>query len=172
MATSHTMTRGRLPTGSSRMLEWGVLGCVVAVLLFVLGQKMREVQGQGESAAIRSTLGALRTAMVLHQLQLNVAGVQGTVASAQRNPFDMLASRPVNYGGETRGAAGVTEDVLVPGRWVFDPDCRCVGYAPLNPQWLDSPSGSATIWLQISMPGGAPQLNARELYRWQGVPLD
>lgn len=172
MVNSEVMARGRQVPGTSRMLEWGVLGCVVAVLLLVLGQKVRDVQGQGEGAAIRSTLGALRTAMVLHHLQQRVAAGSRTVASAQRNPFDMLASRPVNYQGDTQGAASAAGVALVPGRWGFDADCGCVGYAPLNPQWLESPSGNNVIWLQISTGDGAPQLHAKEAYLWQGALLD
>ena len=162
-------SRQEVPFRTRRMVEWTILALVVLLLVLVFARQMRIVQGQAELSAIKTTLGALRTAFVLDHLHKKVAGGATPAPAAQPNPFELLARYPENYLGvmsreqaEAAPAAG----------WVFDPDCVCVGYLPIWPDWLDSPSGDVMAWYRI---GGAPgplQLTAKEVYVWQGEVLN
>jgi hypothetical protein len=138
---------------------------VILVLAVVFVRQMRVMQGQGELESVKSTLGALRTAFVIDHLHKNVVTTNAPVTPVQRNPFELLQHRPVNYAGEIRQ----TQTTVAPvGAWVFDADCACVGYAPLDAQWLESSRGNAVIWFQISGDPGPLQLTAKQTYIWQG----
>jgi len=165
----HNPWRTRFVT-PGRVVEWGVAALLVAVVVVVFMKYMREVQAQGEYAAVRTTLGALRTALVIDHLQRQVAPLaDATAAKPQRSPFDLLERHPTNY----VGVASVGKAQTVPaGSWVFDPACPCVGYRPLDDGWLDSPSGDVVAWYQLSGAPGPLQLTARERYRWQDHVLD
>ncbi len=162
-----------LPTWS-RTLEWSVMGIVVAVLVAAFMHYTRIVQGQGEYAAVRSTLGALRTALVIEHLQRSAAKASTTetaaaVENGQRNPFDLLQHRPANYSGI---GSSQQVDSVVPGTWVFDPVCPCVGYRPVDDLWFDSPSGELMAWFKLQGAPGPLQLEGKEIYRWQKQLLD
>jgi hypothetical protein len=155
-----------------RRIEWGVAALLLAVIVVVFMRYMREVQAQGEYATVRTTLGSLRTALVLDHLQRTANSAiasERPVPNALRNPFDLLDRLPINY----RGIARVGQASRVPaGSWVFDPACPCIGYRPQDDGWLDSPSGDPVAWYVL---GGAPgplQLTARERYRWRDHQLD
>ena len=157
-----------LPTWS-RTLEWSVMGMVVAILVAAFMHYTRIVQGQGEYAAVRSTLGALRSALVIDHLQRSAAKPAGAVVNGQRNPFDLLQQRPANYSGVASSEQAAS---VVPGSWVFDPLCPCIGYRPLDDLWFDSPSGEPMAWFQLQGAPGPLQLTGKEIYRWQGQLLD
>jgi hypothetical protein len=155
---------------NGRVVEWGIAALLVAGVVVVFMKYMREVQAQGEYAAVRTTLGALRTALVIDHLQHSVTPVPDAVVSKPlRSPFDLLDRHPANYAG----VVSISKAQSVPaGNWVFDPACPCIGYRPLDDGWLDSPSGDVMAWYVL---GGAPgplQLTAREHYRWQEHVLD
>lgn len=150
-------------------MEWSLLAGVIVVLVVVFGREVRLVQAQGEVAAIRSTLGALRTALVIDHLQKSVASPDAALASPATNPFELLPRRPANYLGE------MTAEQLragQPGSWVFDPGCGCVGYLPLYVQGFESPSGDTLVWFRLTGAPGPLQLTAKESYIWQGSVLD
>ena len=149
--------------------EWLIMLGGIVLLIFVFMRQVREVQGQGELAAVSGTVGSLRTAFVLHHLHLRAALKPEPSDVEVRNPFLLLDHLPTNYRGEIRAAQA---DFVAPGSWVFDPECVCVGYLPLYSQWLDAPSGSNMVWLMVSPPPAPFQLNFREDYRWQGQTLD
>jgi hypothetical protein len=154
--------------GWVRTLEWALVAGVIVVLMMVFLRQVRMVQGQAERASIQATLGALRAALVIDFVHGTAAAATPSVTLPQRNPFELLAQRPANYFGEFKASAS---DAPPAGSWVFDPACACVGYAPLDPQWFDSPSGNLMAWFQL---GGAPgplQLTAKEAYVWQSEAL-
>jgi len=162
-----------LPTWS-RTLEWSVMGLVVAILVVAFMHYTRVLQGQGEYAAVRSTLGALRTALVIDHLQRVTAkisnkGAADAVLNEPRNPFELLQQRPANYSGL---ASRQQAEMVLPGTWVFDPACPCIGYRPLDDRWFDSPSGELMAWFQLQGAPGPLQLTGKEIYRWQGQLLD
>jgi hypothetical protein len=154
---------------SSRIVEWGILAAVVVVLITVFGRQMQVVQGQAERGAILSTLGTLRTAFVIAHLRANSTTNTTPVASQQRNPFLLLERVPANYVGEL----GIQKIIAAPpGSWAFDPDCGCIGYLPLYPQWLQSPPDAQAIWFRISPGPGALSISVLNNYVWQGQALD
>lgn len=151
------------------MLEWGIVAVTVLVIAGVFGRQVRVVQGQGELAAVQSTLGALRTAFVIDHLQQMVGAPKLRVAVPQRNPFLLLKNVPANYAGES---AVQKLDGVAPGSWVFDPDCGCIGYLLLYPQWLESPPDTAAVWFRVGAPPEALQITPLKAYVWQGQSLN
>jgi hypothetical protein len=151
-----------------RLLEWGLALLVVLSVAVYFGREFRYVQGQAELAAVKTTLGALRTALLLDHLKNAVDGPR-TNASVQTNPFLLLAPVPANYVGLLSEAKGKP---LQPGNWVFDAYCRCIGYEPLYAYALNTPSSSAGLWFQVSAPPGPLQITAMQAYRWQDQALE
>lgn len=153
----------------SRTIEWALAGLVVAVLVAMFVRQMRVVQGQGELAAVKTTLGALRTALVIDYLHRKADPAAAAAAKEPRNPFDLLQYRPVNYAG----IVSVRQSLAVaPGSWIFDPACPCVGYRPMDDAWFDSPSGEPLAWYRLEGAPGPLQLTAGERYLWRDQVLD
>ena len=141
---------------------------VILVVVLVFLREQRFVQGQAELAAVKTTIGALRTALVFSHLQAQTAKAGDPVAMPQRNPFLLLQFPPAGYQGEMNLAQAA---IASPGSWAYDPGCGCVGYVPMNPQWLASPNGAATIWYRVSGGSGPARMDALDRYVWQGQPL-
>ncbi len=139
------------------------MGLIIVVLIAVFGRHVRQLQARGELAAFKTTLGALRAALVIDHLQRNTSHAGQSVASSQRNPFELLQRRPVNFAGEVRQQE---DPAPSPGTWVFDPVCVCVGYLPIYSQWFDSASGDPMLWFRMSAPSPPFQLSAKEAYTW------
>ncbi|MDO8767552.1 MAG: hypothetical protein Q7K57_02375 [Burkholderiaceae bacterium] len=153
----------------SRLVEWSLLAGVIVVLGLVFARQMRVLQGQAELAAVKTTLGALRTTLVIDHLQKTVVAKNSSMALVPRNPFELLQRQPVNYRGEMTPAAAAAAPA---GSWVFDPVCTCVGYLPIYAQWFDSPSGDVMAWYRVSGAPGPLQLTAKEAYVWQGQVMN
>jgi hypothetical protein len=153
------------PLWNGRMVEWGMLLVLVLVVIGVFGRQARVVQGQAERATVISTLGALRTALVIAHLQKTLDANKPIAAPVQRNPFMLLASVPPNYAGEF---GALQMEHVAPGSWVFDPDCNCIGYLPLYAEWLESPPNTQAAWFTLHGAPGPMQISARENYVWQG----
>jgi len=64
MATAYIPESHR-PVWSTRWVEWGLLALCIAVVMEFLWRYGQQVRAQSERAAVQSTLGALRTALVL-----------------------------------------------------------------------------------------------------------
>lgn len=150
------------------MLEWGVLAIVVLIIAGALGYYGRRVQAEAERATVISSLGALRTAFVLDHLQHTVRDAGGNSPPTQVNPFLLLSQPLLNYRGEQSVVKSLS---TVPGSWLYDPQCQCVGYAPLDPDWSDLPSGSTLMWFKVSEGPGARQLTAVQTYQWRGMEI-
>ncbi len=158
-----------VPFRSRRMVEWMIVTSVILLLVLVFARQMRVVQEQAELSTVRTTLGALRTALVINYLRKQVSSKDASVVSVQHNPFELLQRYPVNYIGEMSPEQAA---VAPAGSWVFDPDCVCVGYLPFRAEWFDSPSGDSMLWYRISGAPGPLQLRAKEAYVWQGQKLN
>lgn len=168
------MATGRLsswqaPVSRRSLVEWLLLALLIVVLVLLFTREVRVVQGQAERAAVKATLGALRTALVLDHLQKNVAAGKSSVALLQHNPFELLQRRPLNYLGAMSAAQALAAP---PGSWVFDAVCDCVGYLPIYAEWFDSPSGELMAWYQITGAPGPLQLVAKENYVWQNQTMN
>jgi len=167
---ANTRQAGTVPFLNLRLVEWSLVAILITVLVLVFLRQVRVVQGQAELAAVRTTLGALRTAFVIQHLHERASAMQGgSVAAVQRNPFELLQSRPSNYFGETRTANAA---VVPPGHWVFDIECGCIGYLPADSEKFDSPSGDAWAWYRVDERSGPLQLTAKEAYMWQGQVMN
>jgi hypothetical protein len=154
---------------NQRLVEWSLVALLMGALVVGFLHQVRVVQRQAEFANIRTTLGALRTAFVMQHLQAQMPGSNQSVAPMQRNPFDLLDRRPVNY----RGVIDAKNLSLLPaGGWVFEPVCGCIGYLPLDASEFDSASGDAVAWFVVNTSSLPFQLTAKEAYVWQGQVLD
>lgn len=152
--------------GSRHLREWALVTLVVLALIWVFGHQVRAMQIQAERAAVQSTLGALRTALVLDQLTRHVSGAARPDTAP--NPFLLLKAVPGNFAGnQSMGRA----DAMALGAWVFDGECICVGYRLLYPEGLDAPGGAETVWFRIAALGGVLQLQPLTRYVWQGQVL-
>ena len=150
------------------MVEWGVLAVLVIVLLGFLGHHVRTIQGQAERAGVVATLGALRTALVIDHLQRVATQTTGVSPSSNANPFLLLQSLPLNY----RGEVTLTQALEAPpGSWVFDPQCRCVGYLPLDTAWHSVSEGVSILWFRVGEGPGVRGLTAQAHYAWQGLVI-
>jgi len=154
-----------MPWHSRRAVEWSLLVVVILVLMGVFAHQFRVVQARGELAAIKTTLGALRTALVIDHLQGAAATKGQVVAIAQRNPFLLLDHMPGNYAGVL---AGGNADPVPGGKWVFDAYCNCIGYGPMYPFALDGGTDTPMVWFRISAPPGPLQITPVQAYHWQG----
>lgn len=157
------------PLWRGRVLEWSLVATVILVVVLVFAQKFRVVSGQGELAAVKSTLGALRTALVIDFLRQKAKQNASDVVVMQRNPFELLQRRPPNYVGEMNRAKAVSAPA---GSWVFDRDCACVGYMPLHGEWFNSPSGDVMAWYGVRGSSGPLEVVAKEAYVWQNQVMD
>ncbi|MBB1074281.1 hypothetical protein HUU62_07610 [Rhodoferax sp. 4810] len=160
----------RLQTPSwRRPAEWLLMALLIVVLLMVFMRYVRQVQGQSELAAIKTTLGALRTALVIGHLQQQVLPAREPGLPLTRNPFELVKQKPGNY----LWVLSKEEAALVPpGSWVYVEGCPCVGYLPLDDLWLDSPSSDPMIWFEVTGMPGVLQLVPKERYLWGGYLVD
>ena len=153
----------------SRFFEWGLMAGLVLVALLTFMHQAQQVQGQAELAAIKRTLGALRTAAVMDDLHTRLHGRSGPPGA---NPFDLLQLRPENYLGPLGAAQAAT---VRPGSWWFDPQCSCVVYAPLETRWLAGSTGGTGgtgLRFRVVTGEGPLQLAALGTYLWQGQRVD
>ena len=151
------------------MLEWTILCGVILVLLLVFGWYVQVVQAQAERAAVRATLGALRTALVIEHLHRSVAPAPATVVPTQQNPFKLLERLPPNYRGEMALAAASAQ---ASGNWVFDPACSCVGYFALDTRGIDSPGGDSLLKYRVEGAPGVLRLTPAARYVWRDELID
>ena len=150
------------------MVEWGILAVLVLVFAGVFGHYVRMIQGRGERAAVMSTLGALRTALVIDYAQRATVTATADRAHTPVNPFLVLQTPPLNYGGEM----SVVQSLAAPaGRWVFDPQCACIGYLPLDPAWQSAAADGSILWFKVSDGPGPRELTALGSYVWQGMQV-
>lgn len=149
--------------------EWLLMAALVVILLMVFMRYVRQVQGQSELAAIKTTVGALRTALVIDHLQRQVLPTKEQTLPPTRNPFEVIKQKPANYFGVVSKAQAAS---VPPGSWVFVESCPCVGYLPMDDLWLDSPSSDPLIWYAVTGMPGVLQLVPVEKYRWNNEWVD
>lgn len=158
------LSKAGLP--STRMVEWSILAVVILVIAFVAGRYALVLRGQAERSAVLSTLGALRTGLVIAHLQAASGANAVSPSAPEPNPFAVLRALPLNYRGEFSVVEAVTTR---PGGWVFDPLCACVGYVPLDGGWSDDASKAGALWFKVASGPGPRQLTAQGTYTWRGV---
>lgn len=147
------------------MVEWGILALVVLGIAWSLGYYAQHVHALAERAAVISTLGALRTSLVVQQITPTTRPATPRIPASMGNPFDSLERYPPNYAGEVQGR---NVSAVSPGQWAFDPQCQCIGYKPLYPQDLQSLEQLGALWFQQSRLGTAILLTPLDHYVWHG----
>ncbi|MDZ7938870.1 MAG: hypothetical protein U5M53_11555 [Rhodoferax sp.] len=174
------------PVWGRRLTEWGVLLALILVVMGIGYAQTQRLRGQAELARLQSSLGALRTALVVAHLeravkaqqtaQLQAGQAEGAAAvdapalpPVSRNPFLALAQLPPNYLGESTPLALVD---LPGGNWVFDAACQCIGYKPPETGWLEAPADAIALWFQVSAPPGPLQITAQRHYVWLGQKVE
>ena len=170
---------GSVPVARNRLVEWSLVAAAIITLALAFAYYASRVRGQGELAAIRLTVGALRSTLAVEDLRQKVPQAAPSTATTPDNPFDLLRQRPGNYRGEAPDAQSASA-LATPGNWVFERACVCIAYRPLDTRWLDSPSGDVLLWFYVLGPQGHKQtsnhgplqLVAREAYRWQGQLIE
>lgn len=157
-----------------RLFEWGVLTCVILVLMGVFLRKVRHLQAEAERLNVQAMVENLRAAVVLSGI-LPPKGDQGrSAARPGGNPVTLLAEEtglePAGYLGEL--------DVPDPGRvdpgsWYFDRAEQALIYRLRNSDDFASPlPGPARIRLCIRGANKGQdhdppiRLEACEPYRW------
>jgi len=154
-----------MPWLTRRSAEWSLMVLAILVLIGVFGRQFRVVQAQGELAAIKSTVGALRTALAIDHLKHAAGPGKQFVGNLQRNPFLVLDHIPSNYVGLL---SELGDGSVPPGNWVFDSFCYCVGYQPMYSYALDQSIETEMVWFRVSHPPGPLQITPLQAYRWQG----
>lgn len=154
------------PLWSGRLTEWGLVALVLLGLWFAFDREIRSLQAQSERVLVWSSLASLRTALVLNSLARQARPDDASLM--EKNPFRLLQQIPTNFAGEVS-----MRDVykVAPGSWVFDPDCPCVGYRLLYPEWLEPAPELGTVWFRITSPQGGSSLVPLADYLWLGTRL-
>ena len=155
---------------TTRPFEWAVVAAVVIAAITTVNKQYQDLQGQAEYAAIQSVLGSLRTAMVLEYLQNTAAGnvaSSPSTPSEPKNPIALLEQLP-GYAGTVRMG---DQSQVTPGNWMFDADCRCVGYRPMHPDWLQPYQDFPALWFKLRSTKGVPELIAMQAYSWRNAPI-
>jgi hypothetical protein len=100
------------------LMEFAVAAAVLAILIFMLLQRMQFYQAQAEQAAVAQVVADVRSSLDARLAQRYLPGKAVDLAVlAGQNPFDWLDRKPANYLGEFF-APGERE--LEPGNWYFD----------------------------------------------------
>ncbi len=156
---------------SRRVVEWSIVAAVLIGLVWALEHQVRVVRIQGERVAVRSTLGALRAALVIEYLmgQVRPKSRSTSAVFTPQNPFTLLQGVPPNYAGE-RAQRDIFS--VPPGSWVYDPECACIGYRLLYPEGLEPEQVADAIWLRVGAAAGEPRLVPLAEYRWLGQRLN
>ncbi len=150
-----------------RLFERCLLLALIAVIVWAILDKARDMRSAAELSAFRYSLGALRVALVLDQMHTAVSGVTANGAS-MRNPFLLLERQPGGYVGDVP-LAEAEAGAIAPGAWFFDGRCPCIGYHPRDDRRFMAASGSAVMVFPLS---SSRVLAAREPYLWRGEVVD
>lgn len=157
-----------------RLFEWGVLACVVMILMGMFLRRMRHLQVEAERLNVQATVANLRAAVLLVSV---LPKSKETVRSEARPGGNPVALLKLGTGLEPDGYLGELADAdlnqIAPGKWYFDRSQQALIYRLRSAVGFDSPlAGPARIRLCLrqadtSKAGDAPlQLKACEAYRW------
>ena len=134
---------------------------------FAFEREIRSLQAQSEKVLVGATLASLRTALVLNRLTQLLRPHDPSLK--EKNPFLLLQQLPPSYAGQMP-----MRDVyrVAPGSWVFDPECPCVGYRLLYPEWLEPAQAVGAIWFRVGTTDGGTSLTPLVNYLWLGTRLN
>lgn len=116
--------------GGFTMVEFVVVGIVVAILAGTLLHRLSIYREQADRAAATRTLAILRTALSIQVALVSGKGGNAAVLAGQ-NPMRWLARAPLNYVGEL----SLPKPGAVPERhWYFDRKRHLLVYLLNNPK--------------------------------------
>ena len=166
-STKQGETLASTDSALKRLFERCLLLTLVAVIVWALLDKARDMRSAAELGAFRSSLGTLRVALVLDLMRSAVVVVSAD-GPVSRNPFLLLAHQPVGYAGDV-SLALAKAGAVAPGAWFFDGHCPCIGYRPRDDRRFLAEPGSSLLVFELSPPG---VLRAREAYLWRGEVIN
>jgi hypothetical protein len=158
-----------------RLFEWGVLTCIILILIGVFLNKMRHLQAKAERLNVQATVENMRAAVLL-------AGIlhqdRESVRAALRpggNPVALLEEEtglvPARYLGELDEA---DPGRIAPGHWYFDRSSQSLVYRLRSVDGFASPlSGPPRIRFCLRQEGEGRtaatvlRLEACEPYNWE-----
>jgi len=157
-----------------RLFEWGVLTCIILILMGVFLNKMRHLQAKAERLNVQATVENMRAAVLLARILPKHKDMEGRNARAGGNPVALLKEEtglePSGYLGELEK---VDPEEIAPGHWYFDLSQRALIYRLRSTDGFESAlSGPARVRFCIreAVKGkvvGAPlHLEPCEPYRW------
>lgn len=108
------------------LMEFGVAVAVLAIMAFMLLQRMQFYQARAEQADVATVVAGVRSSLDVKLAQRYLPGKEVDMAAlTEQNPFDWLARKPANYLGEFFSPV---EQDLEPGNWYFDRRSKVLVY--------------------------------------------
>lgn len=164
----------RRPRGFS-LVEFGVVACVLALLLGLLLNRLTYYQEAAERANFENTLQIYKTALQIRLAELIQERREFDARALEaENPTLLLAQQPANYGGEL-------PPLPRPGTWYFDPRAHELVYVVNTGARLQvaEDNGMKTLRFRVRLivqpihaPGGPVQgiggitLSPAGVYQW------
>jgi hypothetical protein len=123
-----------------RLFEWGVLACVVLILMGVFLRKVRYLQAEAERLSVQATIENMRAAVLLAFVLHKDNETVRIHARPGGNPAALLKEEtglePDGYIGELENAT--PQDVL-PGQWYYDRGEKALVYRLRSTDGFESP---------------------------------
>jgi len=138
-----------------RLFEWGVLSCIILILVGVFLHKARSLQAEAERLNVQATIDNMRAAALLASVLHKDNGDVRFHVRPGGNPARLLKAEtglePDGYLGEMDG---VDPAEIAAGKWYFDREQRALIYRLRSAEGFQSPlSGPARIRLCLNKGG-------------------
>jgi hypothetical protein len=158
-----------------RLFEWGVLTCVILILMGLFLRKVRHLQAEAERLTVQATVDNMRAAVFLAATLHRDRESVRVAARPGGNPVKLLEAEtgltPVGYLGEMESP---DPGEIAPGKWYFDRTRGALVYRLRSTEGFSSPlSGPARIRFcireadAVGTDGSPLRLEACEPYQWR-----
>ncbi len=166
-AISQRKSAATAQQGIKRLFEQALLILLLSLIIWAFLEKARDVRDAAELSAVQANLGAMRSAMVIHQMHRQIPNNRPGKVDL-KNPFLLLADPPANYAGEV-GLGDALAGKVQQGYWFYDQANALVGYRLRDDQKITGGSTGKVLLFQYSK---RELLTAREAYVWRGVAVN
>lgn len=158
-----------------RLFEWGVLTCVILILMGVFLRKVRHLQAEAERLSVQATVENMRAAVLIAGILPAKQFRHRSLATPGGNPVALLQAQtglvPDGYLGELEDA---DPDRIAKGSWYFDRVRQVLVYRLRSSDgFVSQLPGPARIRLCLRAGDKGEndkpplQLEACEPYRWR-----